>query len=99
MNQTNAKYYYPFCDESYWPTAYDAVQSMRKEAHRSGKIKVYQTYDDAKYIAETTVFDDETWIVIEINIVNDKASACVAPNNGNWVETEVDDDLLQYFVI
>ena len=99
MSPTNTKYYYPFCDESYWPTAYDAVESMRKQAYRSGKIEVYKTYDEAKYVAETTVFDDETWIVIEINVVEGRASACVSPNDGNWVETEVDDWLVKCFVI
>jgi hypothetical protein len=58
---------------------------------------VYQTYNDARHVAETTVFDDETWIVVEIKVESGKASACVSPKEGNWVEDEVDDDLLQYF--
>jgi hypothetical protein len=97
MKQVDTTYYYPFCDESYWPTAYDAIQAMRKQYHRCGKIEVYQTYDDAKHIAENTVLDDETWIVIEIHVANGKASACVSPNDGNWVEDEVDDVLLKCF--
>lgn len=95
--EINATYYYPFCSESYWPTAYDAIEKMRKRSRFDSGIKVYQTYDDAKYVAETTVFDDETWIVVEIKIANGKVSACISPNNGNWVEDEVDDCLLKYF--
>jgi hypothetical protein len=80
-----------------WHTTDDAIKEMRKRSRFDSGIKVYQTYDDARYVAETTVFDDETWIVVEIKIANGKASACVSPNNGNRVEDEVDDYLLKYF--
>jgi hypothetical protein len=95
----NITYYYPFCSESYWPTAYDAIEEMRKQCRFDSGIKVYQTYNEARDIAETTVFDDETWIVVEIRVIDGKASACVSPNSGNWTETEVDDYLLDYFNI
>ena len=97
MKVSDVIYYYPFWSESYWPTAYDAIQEMRKQCRFDSGIKVYQTYDDAKHVAETTCMDDETWIVVEIKIANGKASACISPNDGNWVEDEVDDDLLRHF--
>lgn len=95
--EINATYYYPFWSESYWPTAYDAIEEMRKQCRFDSGIKVYQTYDDARYVAETTVFDDETWIVVAIKVFNGKATVCISPNNGNWVEDEIDDWILKHF--
>ena len=99
MALSNTKYYYPFCSESYWPTAHDAIQQIRKFALRDARVQVYKTYNEAKRVAESTVFDDETWIVVEIDVVDGKAAAYVAPNDGGYVGVEVDSWLLEYFVV
>lgn len=99
MEKTNYVYYYPFCSESYWPTASDAMQEMRNQAHYGGRIEVYQTLNDAQYVAESTVFEDETWIVVEIKVTNGTASVRVASIHGDFAEEEFDDNLLQYFDI
>jgi hypothetical protein len=94
---TGSIYYYPFCSKSYWPTAFEAMEEMRKQVHYGRKITVYPTIDEAQHIAESTVFDDETWIIVEIKVSDSNATYHVAPHHGDYADEKFDDDLLQYF--
>lgn len=96
MNNTHQTFYFPFCQEGYWPTVYDAIDEMRKLRRNCRRIDVYLTLEEAIHVAETTVFDDETWIVVEIEVTGDKVLARLATNEG-WDDVEFDDDLLQHF--
>lgn len=98
MNNTHQTFYFPFCQEGYWPTVYDAIDEMRKLRRNGRHIDVYLTLEEAIHVAESTVFDDETWIVVEIEVADDKSLARLATNEG-WADVEFDNDLLQHFLV
>ena len=94
-------YYFPFCQEGYWPTAYDALEEMRKIRRRGHEIDVYEDVDDAICIAETTVMEDETWIVVEIKVEENRVTINLAHDDDyEPIELdEIDHDLVQYFLV
>lgn len=96
MKNTCQIFYFPFCQEGYWPTVYDAIDKMRKLRRNDRKIDVYLNLEDAIYVAETTVLDDETWIVVEIKVDDDQTTANIATSEG-WADVEFDKELLQSF--
>ena len=95
-HQIHQIFYFPFCQEGYWPTVYDAMDEMRKLRRNNRSIDVYLQLEDAIHTAETTVMDDETWIVVEIEVIDDKSLARLATNKG-WADVEFDSELLQHF--
>jgi hypothetical protein len=96
MSATHQILYFPFCQEGYWPTVYDAIEKMHEICRNGRKIDVYLALDDAIHVAETTVFDDETWIVVEIEINGDQSFARIAHDKG-WADVEFDSWLVQHF--
>lgn len=81
MIKLNQPFYFPFCQEGYWPTVYDAIEEMRKIRNRGHKIDVYKNINDAVRVAETTVMDYETWIVAEIKVDEEHVIVGMAQNN------------------
>lgn len=96
LKPTHQFFYFPFCQEGYWPTVCDAIEEMHKLRKNHNRIDVYPTLEDAINVAETTVFDDETWIVVEIEVDCDKSFARIAHDKG-WADVEFDSELLQCF--
>ena len=99
MGKTHLAVYFPFCQEGYWPTVYDAVEEMRKMRNRGHKIDVYQKIDDAISVAESTVFEDETWIIVEIKVDEEHVTVGLAQND-DYEPIKLDEfdrNLVQHF--
>jgi hypothetical protein len=71
---------------------------MRDMVRAGHGIEVYLSMQDAIDVAELTVFDDETWIVVEIEIDGEKSVARIAHDRG-WADVQFDTDLIQHFKV
>lgn len=96
MENTKKLFYFPFCQENYWPTVYDAIDKMRQIRNRGHRIDVYTTLENAMHIAEVTACEGDTWIVVEIEVNNNKSVARLATTK-DYADVDFDNTLVQSF--